>query len=70
MMIVKSQDGKEYDIYTIATKDKCVYCQDNSDRRMKRLLGVYSSIAKATEVFDAIRKCVVGYYEMPQDSEV
>lgn len=69
-MIVKSQDGKEYDIYTISTKGKCVYCQDNSDRRRKRLLGVYSSIEKATEVFDAIRKCVVGYYEMPQDSEV
>lgn len=69
-MIVKSQDGKDYDIYTISTKGNCVYCQDNADRRRKRLLGKYSNIAKATEVFDAIRKCVTGYFEMPQDSEV
>lgn len=69
-MIVKSQDGKKYDIYTISTKGNCVYCQDNADRRRKRLLGEYSSIARATEVFDAIRKCVTGYFEMPQDSEV
>lgn len=69
-MTVKSQDGKEYDIYTISTRGKCVYCQDNADRRRKRLLGEYSSIAKATKVFDAIRKCISGYFEMPQDCEV
>lgn len=69
-MIVRSQDGMSYDIYTISTKGNCVYCQDNVDRRRKRLLGKYSSIAKATEVFDAIRKCVTGYFEMPQESEV
>ena len=69
-MTVKSQDRKEYDIYTISTRGKCVYCQDNADRRRKRLLGEYSSIAKATKVFDTIRKCISGYFEMPQDSEV
>lgn len=69
-MIVKSQDGNNYDIYTISTKGNCVYCQDNTDRRRKRLLGEYGSIEKATKVFDAIRKCVTGYFEMPPESEV
>ena len=69
-MIIRSQDDKEYDIYTFSTEGKCVYCQDNADRRRKRLLGVYSSVEKATRVFNAIRNCVDGYYEMPQDSEV
>lgn len=69
-MIVKSQDGKSYDIYTISTRGECVYCQDNADRRRKRILGEYSSIERATVVFDEIRKCIDGYYEMPQDSEV
>lgn len=69
-MIVKSQDGKSYDIYTISTQGKCVYCQDNADRRRKRLLGNYSSIKRATVVFDAIRNCVTGYFEMPQNWEV
>lgn len=66
-MIIKSQDGIKYDIYTISTDGKCVYCQDNADRRKKRLLGVYSSIARATTVFDAIRHCVDGYFEMPEE---
>ena len=69
-MIIRSQDGKEYDIYTFSTEGKCVYCQDNADRRRKRLLGKYSSIEKATTVFDKIRKCITGYFEMPQDCEV
>lgn len=64
-MIIKAQDGKNYDIYTISTKGKCVYCQDNSDKRRKRLLGEYENIKRATEVFDEIRKCTTGYYEMP-----
>ena len=64
-MIVKSQNGMSYDIYTISTKGNDVYCQDNSDRRRKRLLGQYDSIHRATEVFDEIRKCATGYYEMP-----
>ena len=69
-MIIRSQDGKKYDIYTISTRGNCVYCQDNTDRRRKRLLGEYSSIEKATRVFDCIRRCVDGYFKMPQDSEV
>lgn len=64
-MIIKAQDGKKYDIYTISTREKCVYCQDNADRRRKRLLGEYENIKRATEVFDEIRKCTTGYYEMP-----
>ena len=64
-MIIKAQDKKNYDIYTISTKGKCVYCQDNADRRRKRLLGEYENIKRATEVFDEIRKCITGYYEMP-----
>ena len=66
-MIVKSQDGIKYDIYTISTRENKVYCQDNADRRRKRLLGTYSSIARATTVFDAIRHCVDGYFEMPKE---
>lgn len=69
-MIVRSQDGVEYDIFSISTQGKNVYCQDNVDRRRKRLLGEYESIEKATRVFDSIRKCVDGYFQMPQDSEV
>ena len=64
-MIIKAQDGKNYDIYTISKKGKCVYCQDNADRRIKRLLGEYENIKRATEVFDEIRKCTTGYYKMP-----
>ena len=69
-MIIRSQDGVEYDIYTFSTEGNCVYCQDNADRRRKRLLGKYSSIAKATEVFEAIRRCVDGYFNMPSDKDV
>lgn len=64
-MIVKAQDGMPYDIYTISTKGNDVCCQDNADRRRKRLLGQYDSTKRATEVFDEIRKCTSGYYEMP-----
>lgn len=69
-MIIRSQDGTEYDIYTFSTEGNCVYCQDNTDRRRKRLLGKYNNSQRATEVFMEIRKCVDGYYKMPQDSEV
>lgn len=69
-MLIRSQDGTEYDIYEFSTEGKCVYCKDNADRRRKRLLGVYSSVEKATQVFNAIRKCVYGYFQMPQDEEV
>lgn len=69
-MIIRSQDGKEYDIYTFSTEGNCVYCQDNTDRRRKRLLGKYNNSQRATEVFMEIRKCTDGYYKMPQDSEV
>ena len=64
-MIVKAQNGMPYDIYTISAKGNNVYCQDNTDRRRKRLLGQYDSIYRATVVFDEIRKCTTGYYEMP-----
>ena len=64
-MEVKAQNGVVYDIYTISTRENKVYCQDNADRRRKRVLGEYESIKRATEVFDEIRKCIVGYYEMP-----
>ena len=64
-MQVKAQNGVVYDIYTISTRDNKVHCQDNADRRRKRLLGEYENIKRATEVFDEIRKCITGYYEMP-----
>lgn len=64
-MIVKAQNGKHYEIYTISTRDNKVHCQDNADRRRKILLGEYENIERATEVFDEIRKCTNGYYEMP-----
>lgn len=69
-MIIRSQDGKEYDIYTFSTEGNCVYCKDNDDRRRKSIFGKYSSIEKATTVFYKIRKCITGYFEMPKDSEV
>ena len=65
-MTIKAQDGTEYDIYTFSTENNCVYCQDNADRRRKRLLGEYNNLQRATEIFTEIRKCVDGYYEMPQ----
>ena len=69
-MIIKAQDGKEYDIFIVSTRCECVYCQDNTDRRRKRLLGKYKNIEKATKVFDQIIRCVDGYFQMPKDSEV
>lgn len=69
-MIIRSQDGKEYDIYEFSTEGKYVYCKDNADRRRKRVLGEYSSVEKATRVFNEIRRCVYGYFEMPQDEDV
>ena len=69
-MIVKSQDGKKYDIYIFYTEGNCVYCKDNADRRRKRLLGKYSSAERAKKVSNSIRKCVTGYFVMPQDGEV
>ena len=65
-MKIKAQDGTEYDIYTFSTESNCVYCQDNADRRRKRLLGEYNNSQRATEIFLEIRKCVDGCYEMPQ----
>jgi hypothetical protein len=69
-MIIRSQDGKEYDIYMFSIEGNSIYCQDNADRRRKRVLGVYSSRDKATDVFQDIRRCTDGYFEMPSDEEV
>lgn len=66
-MIIKAQDGKEYDIYTFSTESNFVHCQDNTARRKKRLLGKYNNSQRATEIFMEIRNCMNGYYEMPQN---
>ena len=66
-MIVKAQDGNCYNIHTISTQGKNVYCQDTTDKRKKRLLGEYDSIEKATIVFDMVRKNTTSYFEMPMN---
>ena len=38
-MIIKAQNEKLYDIYTVSTKENKVCCQDNADRRRKVILG-------------------------------
>lgn len=37
-MIIKAQNEKLYDIYTVSTKENKVCCQDNADRRRKVIL--------------------------------
>lgn len=66
-MIIRAQDGNSYDIYMFSTESNCVYCQDNTDRRKKRLLGKYNNLQRATEIFMEIRNCIDNYYEMPQN---
>lgn len=64
-MIIKAQNEKLYDIYTVSTKENKVCCQDNADRRRKVILGEYQNDSRAYEVFNEIMNCIIGYYEMP-----
>lgn len=64
-MLVKSQTGTIYEIWIISTEKNMVYCQAVPDKRKKYVLGQYSDINRATQVFNEIRKYTYEYYEMP-----
>ena len=66
-MVIKSQNGKDYNIHTLSTEGNCVYCREVTDRRIKVLLGKYNDISRATEVFNEARRYIGKCYVMPQE---
>lgn len=66
-VIIKSQTGKEHDIYEFSISGLNIFCKDNVDRRYKHLLGSYNSLERSTQVFQEIRHETSGYYEMPME---
>lgn len=65
-MQIKSQDGNVYDIYEFSVSQKIISCKDNADRRRKKFLGEYESVARATDVFQMLLNETSGYFEMPK----
>lgn len=66
-MIIKGQNGKNYDIYELGIMGCEIYCKDNADRRRKHILGKYINVFRATDVYREILNCVDEYYKMPEE---
>lgn len=65
-MIIKSQEGKNYDVYELEMNKCTIRCKDAIDRRKKHTLGVYGDLKRTCDVFAEIAAQKTGYYEMPE----
>lgn len=66
-MVIKGQNGHNYEAYELEMNNCTIRCKDVIDRRKKHTLGVYGNLKRACDVFSEIAVQKTGYYEMPEE---
>lgn len=66
-MVIKGQNGHNYEVHELEMNNCAIRCKDATDRRKKHTLGVYGDIKRTCDVFAEIAVQKIGYYEMSQE---
>ena len=65
-MIIKTQNGRNYDVHELEMNKCTIRCRDTFDKRKEHTLGVYGDRKRTCDVFAEIASQETGYYEMPE----